>query len=212
MREAKLRSDWADPDRAYETAARDAVMHLLAEDNDRTLLTDIFAFIQSIAAAGAVNGLGQLVLKLTVPGVPDLYQGTEYWDFSLVDPDNRRPVDFAARRKSLGTTDIATALGSWRDGRIKQLVAHRLLALRRSRPDLFAIGSYEPVDASDHVVAFRRQQGSDGLLVAVPRLPHGSIAGPNQIALKWRPSVSLPGGRELFDDALPVSVFSTFAC
>jgi len=211
LREAKLRSDWSDPNRAYETTARDAVMHLLAEDGDRRLITDIFAFIQSIAAAGAVNGLSQLVLKLTAPGVPDLYQGTEYWDFSLVDPDNRRPVDFAARRKSLGTTGIAAALASWRDGRIKQLVAHRLLALRRSRPELFATGSYEPIDAGDRVVAFRRQQGSDELLVAVPRLPHDAIAGPDRISLKWRPSVSLPGGRELFDNALPVSMFSTFA-
>ena len=211
LREAKLRSDWSDPDTPYETAARDAVTHLLAEDGDRTLVADIFAFIQSIAAAGAVNGLSQLVLKLTVPGVPDLYQGTEYWDFSLVDPDNRRPVDFAARHKSLGTTDVAAALSSWRNGRIKQPIARRLLALRQSRPELFAMGSYEPVDAGDHVVAFRRQQGSDSLLVAVPRLPHGAIAEPDRISLKRRPSVSLPGGRELFDDALPVSVFSTFA-
>jgi (1->4)-alpha-D-glucan 1-alpha-D-glucosylmutase len=210
LREAKLRSDWSDPDRAYETAARDAVMHLLAEDGDPKLVADIFAFIQSIAAAGAVNGLSQLVLKLTVPGVPDLYQGTEYWDFSLVDPDNRRPVDFPARRNSLGTTDVAAALASWRDGRIKQLVAHRLLTLRLSRPELFATGSYEPVDAGDHVVAFRRLHGADGLLVAVPRLPHGVIARPDRISLKQRPSIYLPGGRELFDDALPVSVFSTF--
>ena len=211
LREAKLRSDWSDPNRSYEKAARDFVMHLVVGDGQLELITDIFAFIQSIAAAGAVNGLSQLVLKLTAPGVPDLYQGTEYWDFSLVDPDNRSPIDFSARRASLGETSLATAVASWRDGRIKQLVAHRLLALRRARPELFATGSYEPIDNGDHVVAFRRQHGSDGVLVAVPRLPHRSMAEPGQISLEKRPSVQLPGAHELFDDRLPVAVLSTFA-
>lgn len=210
LREAKLRSDWSDPNEAYEAAARDFVTHLVAEDGHLKLITDIFAFIQSIAAAGAVNGLSQLVLKLTAPGVPDLYQGTEYWDFSLVDPDNRRPVDFSARERSLGKTSLAAALASWRDGRIKQLVAHRLLALRRARPGLFAAGSYEPIDAGDHIVAFRRRHGADTLSVAVPRLPNRLIARPGLISVRKDDSFHLSASSEMFEDRLPLSVFSTF--
>jgi (1->4)-alpha-D-glucan 1-alpha-D-glucosylmutase len=211
LREAKLRSAWSDPEQAYEAAAREVVLHLVAEDRHLKLLTGIFGFIQSIAAAGAINGLSQLVLKLTAPGVPDLYQGTEYWDFSLVDPDNRRPVDFAARRRSLDGTSIATAITSWRDGRIKQLAAHRLLALRRAKPDLFADGSYEPLDSGDHVVAFRRQRGADAVVVAVPRLPHRSIVASDRISLTTRFSPPSVGNHELFEGLLPLSVFSTFA-
>jgi malto-oligosyltrehalose synthase len=98
LREAKLRTNWADPNPAYETAAREFLVRLVADNAQPELLADIFGFIQSVAAAGAVNALAQVVLKLTVPGVPDLYQGTDYWDLSLVDPDNRRPVDFEQRR------------------------------------------------------------------------------------------------------------------
>ena len=97
------------------------------------LRAEIFAFIQEIAPAGAVNGLAQTLLRLTAPGVPDLYQGTELWDFSLVDPDNRRPVDFALRQKMLGAE---TTLASWRDGAIKQAAdrAGARPAQRAARP------------------------------------------------------------------------------
>jgi (1->4)-alpha-D-glucan 1-alpha-D-glucosylmutase len=211
VREAKLRSDWTDPNTDYEKTLRDFITRLVAEDGHPKLISDIYAFIQSIAAAGAVNGLSQLVLKLTVPGVPDLYQGTEYWDFSLVDPDNRRPVDFAARRTSLNETKLATAIESWRDGRIKQQILRRLLSLRKAKPDLFAMGSYEPVDAGEHVIAFRRQHQSDILLVSVPRLAHGLLVDPGQITPKQRSSVQLPGADDLFENRLAISVFSTFA-
>ncbi len=204
LREAKLRSDWAQPNEAYEKVARTAVLDLLANDKHLALLTDIIAFIEEIAPAGAANGLAQLALKLTVPGMPDLYQGCEYWDFSLVDPDNRRPVDFAARGKSLGTTDLATALSSWRDGRIKQLVTHRLLGLRRARPALFEKGSYEPIDGPDSVVAFSRRLGDDAIWVMVPRLP-------DQLSVNKDGWFRPPGRTELFEDRLPLSVFSTFA-
>lgn len=210
LREGKLRSDWAHPDESYEKKARDFVFALIAEDRHLALLTDVFTFIQGIASAGAVKGLAQLVLKLTVPGVPDLYQGTEYWDFSLVDPDNRRPVDFAGRQQSLCATTFDTALADWRDGRLKQLVVQRLLALRRARPTLFTDGSYEPLDAPGHLVAFRRRHGGDAIHVVVPRfvgqltLEPGQITGTNHAG--GRPS----GDPELFDDRLPLSVFSTF--
>ena len=210
LREAKLRSDWSDPNEAYEKAARDVVLHLVAEDRDLRLLTDIFAFIQEIAAAGAVNGLSQLVLKLTVPGVPDTYQGTEYWDFSLVDPDNRRPVDYATRQASLGTTSVASALASWRDGRIKQLVAQHLLALRRARPEVFSRGLYIPIEAGTHVVAFHRRLGADTVTVAVPRLPSSLMAGPARLSLQHNIFHGLCADPELFEERLPVRVFSTF--
>jgi (1->4)-alpha-D-glucan 1-alpha-D-glucosylmutase len=211
LREAKLRSDWARPNDAYEKIARNALLDLVASDRQRVLLTEVFAFIQEIAPAGAANGLAQLALKLTVPGMPDLYQGCEYWDFSLVDPDNRQPVDFAARRKSLGATDLATATASWRDGRIKQLVAHRLLMLRRTQPALFATGSYEPIEGPDHVVAFCRRLGADAVWVVVPRLPGGLSVEASRLSIKKDAWFRPPGLPELFDDRLPLSVFSTFA-
>ena len=179
LREAKLRTDWFDPDPTYEAAARRFLQRLLAENTQPDLLADLFAFVQSIAAAGAVNGLAQVVLKLATPGVPDLYQGTDYWDFSLVDPDNRRPVDFERRRESLSSPDPAHAVARWRDGRIKQAIIARLLAARRALPDLFAQGDYRPVVAegamAKHVVAFLRTHGESRLLVVVPRLPQALL-------------------------------------
>ena len=99
LREATLFSDWSAPNEPYERAARELVAWLLAGPSE--LLTEIADFAWRIAPAGAVNGLAQVLLKLTAPGVPDIYQGTEYWDFSLIDPDNRTPVDFAARKRTL---------------------------------------------------------------------------------------------------------------
>jgi (1->4)-alpha-D-glucan 1-alpha-D-glucosylmutase len=211
LREAKLRSDWSQPNQAYEAAARDFVLHLIADGRYLVLLTDIFAFIQGVAAIGAVNGLAQVALKLTVPGVPDLYQGTEYWDFSLVDPDNRRPVDFTVRKKTLAATPLGTALASWRDGRIKQILVHRLLALRRARPGLFALGRYEPIDAPDHVVAFRRRHGGDTVCVAVPRLPGRLIGNPAELRLNKGQEFEISDAPELFERQMPLAVFSTFA-
>ena len=183
LREAKLHSDWADPDTAYETAARDLLHRLVVEEAAPALRADIFAFIQEIAPAGAVNGLAQALLRMTVPRVPDLYQGTELWDFSLVDPDNRRPVDFALRQTMLGTSTPAT----WRDGAIKQALIVQTLELRRALPDLFADGSYEPVAVdgrlADHVVAFVRRHGPDAILTVVPRLPTGLVMAHAQLSL-----------------------------
>src|SRR5262249_39452424 len=135
LREAKLSSDWSAVNEAYEAASGRFVQALLAEGAEPGLLAEIAAFVDRIAAAGAVNGLGQCLLRLTVPGVPDLYQGCELWDFSLVDPDNRRPVDFAKRSAALDDADLEVLAGSWRDGRLKQALIARLLAMRRAMPD-----------------------------------------------------------------------------
>jgi (1->4)-alpha-D-glucan 1-alpha-D-glucosylmutase len=138
------------------------------------LLNEIAAFVEQIAAAGAVNGLAQTLLKLTAPGVPDIYQGTEVWDFSLVDPDNRRPVDFALRAAGLDASPIEDLAKTWRDGRVKQALIHNALTLRRGRPDLFADGSYEPLPVTgkfaDRVIAFARRLGPDAAITVVPRV------------------------------------------
>jgi maltooligosyltrehalose synthase len=239
LREAKLRSDWAAPDTGYEQAARDFVLRLLDEGLPARLLSGIHRTVHTIEAAGAVNGLAQLLLKLTAPGMPDLYQGCEYWDQSLVDPDNRRPVDFDVRRTSLDCADVDDALGHWRDGRIKQAILARALTLRRRQPVLFAGSVYEPVEvkgsAADHVVAFLRRQGNVALLVAVPRLPSGLIQRLDGLALSataWGDTrLALPPLPRLYDvlrpdaepiepgdvalqricGSLPVALFSTHA-
>ena len=132
------------------------------------------AVVQRIAPAGAVNGLVQCLLKLSVPGVPDLYQGTDLWDFSLVDPDNRRPVDFAARAK-MDDAPVPDLARHWRDGRIKQALIARLLDVRRRLPLLFSEGGYRSLRLSGHhaqaVVAFERHHAQGRLIVVAPRLP-----------------------------------------
>jgi len=117
------------------------------------------------------------LLRITVPGVPDLYQGDEFWDFSLVDPDNRRPVDFSARQQALNTPpDIPELLSNWRDGRVKQALIAQVLALRKAHPEIFRSGRYTPLEVTgthaEHVVAFCREHEGKRLLVVVPRWPH----------------------------------------
>jgi (1->4)-alpha-D-glucan 1-alpha-D-glucosylmutase len=179
LREAKLASDWIAPNEAYESAARGFLMRLFA--SEAGLLADIAGFAHRIGPAGAANGLAQTLLKLTAPGVPDIYQGTEYWDLSLVDPDNRRPVDFAARMATLDATALDALAAHWRDGRIKQTVIARALAARRASPRLFAEGSYEPIEVEGplarHVVGFARRLGDEIALTVVCRLTANLLAG-----------------------------------
>jgi maltooligosyltrehalose synthase len=179
LREAKVATDWVEPNEAYENAARDLLLALVERKSAPALLGEIVAFAQRIGAAGAVNGLAQTLLKLTVPGVPDIYQGTEFWDFSLVDPDNRQPVDFAARATGLDTTPVGHLTTHWRNGRVKQAVIARTLAMRRKLPALFADGSYEPIPVrgtyADRVIAFARRHESEIVVVAVPRIASGLL-------------------------------------
>jgi malto-oligosyltrehalose synthase len=197
LREAKLRSDWAAPDEAYEKAANQFLMKFLAEAQIPQLLDQITAFVERIAPAGAVNGLAQLLLKLTAPGVPDIYQGTDFWDFSLVDPDNRRPVDYPARAVSLGKGESLEALAAtWRDGRIKQAILTRTLDLRRRHQAVFSEGSYEPVHVegpmSGNVISYIRRHGQAAILAVAPRLPFTLISQRGGIALDpsaWKKTV-----------------------
>jgi (1->4)-alpha-D-glucan 1-alpha-D-glucosylmutase len=201
LREAKLKSDWADPNTVCEEAAQAFLHRLIVDEAAPALRAEIFDFIQQIAPAGAINGLAQTLLRLTAPGVPDLYQGTELWDFSLVDPDNRRPIDFALRQKKLGAE---TTLTAWRDGAIKQRLIVQALALRGALPGLFADGSYEPVAVegrlADHIVAFVRRHKGDAILTVVPRLPGALIRDPADLSVDLQDTrLTLPEGLTLFN-------------
>jgi (1->4)-alpha-D-glucan 1-alpha-D-glucosylmutase len=215
LREAKLFSDWAAVDEIYEAAARRFTVALVAEAALPDLLQEIAALVRRIAPAGAVNGLVQCLLRLTVPGVPDLYQGTEFWDFSLVDPDNRRPVDFSAHAAVLGDADLPSLAAQWRNGRIKQALIAELLALRRRMPDLFGEGSYEPVPvegrAAEAMIAFVRRHGDQRLLVAAPRLPLDLLHGDDAIALAphiLKDTALQLDGRVTLDRLCPVLPFA----
>ncbi len=173
LREAKLHSEWASPNAAYETACENFLNATL--DPRRPVLAEIIAFATRLNAPGAINGLAQTLLRLTAPGVPDLYQGTEFWDQSLVDPDNRRPVDFAQRLAVLQTgTSPADALAQWQTGAVKQAIIARTLALRASLSALFAQGDYVKLEASGpaahHILAFARRDKTHCTITAITRL------------------------------------------
>ncbi|NNA48906.1 malto-oligosyltrehalose synthase [Pseudomonas lactis] len=174
LREAKLQSSWSAPNDAYEQAVDGFLKRLLLSEAGAPLRSALDSAAQAIAPTGALNGLAQTLLHLTVPGVPDIYQGDEFWDFSLVDPDNRRPVDFAARQRALqAPPDIGELLFNWRDGRIKQAVIAQVLGLRKACPELLRHGSYTPLEVlgqhAERVVAFYREHQGRQLLVVVPR-------------------------------------------
>jgi (1->4)-alpha-D-glucan 1-alpha-D-glucosylmutase len=201
MREAKLATDWAAPNEAYEKPAQEFLARLFAERGES--LHILARFAHRIAAAGAANGLAQTVLKLTSPGVPDLFQGTEFWDQSLVDPDNRRPVDYAARIAALDRAVAPDrAIDDWRDGHVKQAVIARILACRQARPTLFADGDYVPLVASgpaaDHVIAFARIRDVALAIVVVARLPIQLLDGADSLRIpaeRWRRTeLALPDG------------------
>jgi (1->4)-alpha-D-glucan 1-alpha-D-glucosylmutase len=175
LREAKLETSWSAPDTAYEEGVTQFVRRILDPVGGRAFIADLLPFQAEIARIGAVNGLAQTLLRLTAPGVPDSYQGTELWDLSLVDPDNRRPVDFELRQRWLADPrPIGTLLGEWRGGRIKQQLIARTLALRRRQPAAFSSGDYLPLSPrgahADRIVAFARRADRVLAVVVVPRL------------------------------------------
>ena len=182
LREAKLRSSWSAPNEAYEAACSAYVNGLLLDRENHQLRQSLADAAQLIACPGALNGLVQTLLRTTVPGVPDLYQGAEYWDFSLVDPDNRRPVDYACRRRTLDdATPAAELLAHWRDGRIKQALLARVLDCRQAHAELFRRGTYLPLTVqgrhADKVLAFARLGEEHRAIVVAPRLASGLLGG-----------------------------------
>jgi (1->4)-alpha-D-glucan 1-alpha-D-glucosylmutase len=180
LREAKRHTAWVAPNEAYETACRDFLFQTLDPSRSSRLWEEIATFAARIGPAGAINGLTQTVLRLTTPGVPDLYQGTDLWDGSLVDPDNRQPVDYALRRDMLGTRKAPIQLvEDWQSGQIKQAVIARGLMLRKQLPGLFAAGSYQPLaiegPEADHLIAFARKDGADAIVTVATIRPAGLL-------------------------------------
>ena len=134
LKEAKMNTSWIQPNEQWDAAMHEFVARVLDPSPKNKFLPSFLPVAEEIARLGAINSLAQVALKLTVPGVPDIYQGNEIWDFSLVDPDNRRPVDYARRRKLLDSLTGATPeelLQNWPDGRIKLFLTQRLLRFRR---------------------------------------------------------------------------------
>jgi (1->4)-alpha-D-glucan 1-alpha-D-glucosylmutase len=205
LREAKLFSEWAAPNEEYEGACREFLNGTL--DPTRAVLAEIIAFAQRLGPPGAINGLSQTLLRLTTPGVPDLYQGTDFWDQSLVDPDNRRPVDYAAREKALAANAApAELLSNWQTGAVKQAIIARSLAFRESQPDLFAYGDYRKLEAEGpaaaRVLAFTRQYKGKTLITAVTRLAANfNLTSPLVPPMEWTDTfLDLPSGG--FEDVL----------
>ncbi|MBW1990815.1 MAG: malto-oligosyltrehalose synthase [Deltaproteobacteria bacterium] len=185
VREAKVKSQWTAPNLDYEQALLEFAEKILQPGEGNRFLPDFFRLWRRLAYPGALNSLAQVLLKITSPGVPDFYQGTELWDFSLVDPDNRRLVDFLKRRSFLSEIKhlegeiplldlVADLLRHWPDGRLKLYLTYKALNFRRQHQELFAQGDYLPVSAvglrQEHVVAFARRRGEVWALTVVPRL------------------------------------------
>jgi len=189
-KEAKVNTSWIQEDPRWEDALRAYVEELFALPPRHPLWKGLLPFADRVAQVGMHNSLAQLALKLAAPGVPDFYQGTELWDLSLVDPDNRRPVDFALRRRlldeirqsSLTRAEIARELyAGWHDGRIKLFVMHAGLQARKQEPQLFGEGAYRALDAEGpraaNVCAFMRLHGGKAAMVVAPRMVAGLLDG-----------------------------------
>jgi (1->4)-alpha-D-glucan 1-alpha-D-glucosylmutase len=174
-REAKLQTSWLNPDAAYEAGVRQFLAGILDKHQSSDFLQSLKAFVRRTSLIGALNSLSQITLKATIPGVPDFYQGTELWDLSLVDPDNRRPVDFTAREAILdaGAADMSALTGSWTDGRIKLAWIHHLLDMRARHSKVFTDGDFRPLTVEGahrrHVIAFARTHRSEAIVVVALR-------------------------------------------
>jgi malto-oligosyltrehalose synthase len=192
-REAKRHTSWLHLDSGYERALDDFVDRLLGSSEARDVIEGV---VDVTAQAAVTNALAAIVLRVAAPGVPDVYQGEDLWQLALVDPDNRRSVDFGHHRDVLATLAAAATtdqLEKWQDGRIKQAVLRNALHLRRTHREVFARGDYVPLRTigrcAEHVVAFARRDESRLVVVVVPRLPH-TLAGPESFAV----------GRGVWDD------------
>jgi (1->4)-alpha-D-glucan 1-alpha-D-glucosylmutase len=210
LKEAKLNTSWIQPNENWDDAMQEFVARILEAGPRNKFLPAFLPVAAEIARLGAINSLAQTAIKLTAPGVPDIYQGTEIWDDSLVDPDNRRPIDYARRRETLAQIDNVPAnelMQCWPDGRIKMRLTQRLLHLRRENPELFREGIYEPINFggafADCAIGFVRRHRDGAIIVIVPRL--SSRVGFPPIGDRWQDThVILPAGlsdlRDVFSD------------
>ncbi|HEV7665636.1 MAG TPA: malto-oligosyltrehalose synthase, partial [Chloroflexota bacterium] len=207
LKEAKVHTSWITPNTAYEEAVLQFVRSILDPQDNAAFLDDFSQLQKKVAFFGVFNSLSQTVLKLGSPGVADVYQGNELWDLSLVDPDNRRPVDFDLRQRALAEVlgrsadrvRLACELMETReDGRIKVYVSQRLLCLRRQMPGLFVGGGYTPLRGNQHVAAFARSFEGQHLVIAAPvqvaTLARGALVAPVGPEL-WREERLIVPGR-----------------
>jgi (1->4)-alpha-D-glucan 1-alpha-D-glucosylmutase len=193
VKEAKTHTSWTDPDEEYEQSVKRFVHAILDPKTDSPFLRDVAGFVHAIARAGLWNSLARVLIHHTVPGTPDTYQGDELWNFTLVDPDNRRPVNYdhrlaylaelalSEREPETGASLVSDLARSPEDPRLKLLVVRQALHARRSMPALFREGEYVPLAASgtcaDHVFAFARRHGADASITIVPRLTMSLLRG-----------------------------------
>src|SRR5207249_2659657 len=175
LHEAKLNTSWIQPNEAWDTAMRDFIGKILDSSPRNKFLPGFLPIAQEIARLGAINSLTQTLLKLTLPGVPDIYQGNEIWDYSLVDPDNRRSVDYSLRREMLGALPSTTPdelTQTWPDGRMKLFLTQRMLRFRCGHAELFQRGEYLPLRASgifaECCVGFARHLADEWIAVIAP--------------------------------------------
>ena len=207
LREGKVYTSWMNPWEAYEQVVTDFVRQVLTTEAGERFRDEVDGLVKSITPDAFVNSLSQMLLKAMLPGVPDIYQGTEWWDFNLVDPDNRRPVDFAARHAML--TDLQAEFAAdprrlikrlierWPADEIKLFTLWRTLQVRQEYGDLVTYGEYVPLEIDgvhrDHIFAFARRLGDQWLVVAVPRLTHmlrlqdrAAMVVPGMLKVNWQ--------------------------
>jgi (1->4)-alpha-D-glucan 1-alpha-D-glucosylmutase len=199
-REGKQDTSWTDPNEAYETALAGFVARVLDPKISGSFLNSFTKFARRPALLGALNSLSQLALKATLPGVPDFYQGTELWDLSLVDPDNRRPVDFSKRRELMAPSDVdwGGLVADWQTGQLKFELTRKLLNVRRQAPELFQRGNYHPLVADGphggNVIAFAREWKSGQAVIAVGRHFAAVTDGGREWPSRWNATLDLPSG------------------
>jgi (1->4)-alpha-D-glucan 1-alpha-D-glucosylmutase len=201
-REGKEQTSWLNPHETYEAGLNTFIARILDPAISGEFLESIATLAQRVALLGALNSISQLTLKATMPGVPDFYQGTELWDLSLVDPDNRRPVDFTERATALASLrgpDWDTLARNWADGHLKLAWTAHLLKLRAELADVFTLGDHQPLEVtgphSEHVIAFARRHGRSAAIVIVTRhfaaFSDGGRVWPQSEAIEA--AVSVPG-------------------
>jgi (1->4)-alpha-D-glucan 1-alpha-D-glucosylmutase len=220
IREAKVHTSWTGQNEEYEYAVLNFTNATVDPARNSAFLRDFIAVSEPILIAGALNSLAQTAIKLAAPGVPDIYQGAEFWDFSLVDPDNRRPVEFETRRSELQIVSEVPAMElvrDWRGGAIKMRLIQAGLKLRNAAKEIFDRGEYLPLAvtgrAADHVLAFARMLNGDAVVVVVPRLGLEMLKGqtvPLVPPRRWHDTkAQLPkrlDGRKLYDVVTGVRV------
>ena len=194
LHEAKLNTSWIQPNDEWDAAMLDFVAKILDPSPRNKFIPVLVPIAKEVAQLGTVNSLTQTLLKLTSPGVPDIYQGNEIWDYSLVDPDNRRPIDYKRRREMLGSLARANAhdlVRCWTDGRIKMFLTQRVSQFRREHTELFQHGEYLPLTPSGTLaeccVSFARELEDQWIIVIAPRL--SSHVGFPPIGERWKDTI-----------------------